>query len=197
MDTSIQWILGVDEAGRGPLAGPVAVGVVCIPQSFSWEVLPGVNDSKVLSEGKREELCKKACQLRKEGALDYRVSMVGPQTIDRVGITAAVRLGIGRCMKKLGSDPLCSYVKLDGLLRAPEEYLFQETIVKGDAKEKVIGLASIVAKVTRDRYMCRLSMQYPEYGFAHHKGYGTRAHRKAIAEYGRIPIHRNTFLRVS
>jgi len=186
-------IVGVDEAGRGPLAGPVSVGIAVIPHDFDWELLPGVTDSKKLSEKRREEIYRIARRLKKEGLLDYKVSLVHAKTIDTKGINPCIRSAIQRVFTGLCLDPEHTDVRLDGLLRAPDEFVVQETITKGDAKEKVIGLASIMAKVTRDRYMTRISAQYTAYDFHIHKGYGTKRHREAIQEYGLSDIHRRSY----
>lgn len=188
--------VGIDEAGRGPLAGPVAVGLAIVPSNFDWKLLPYVGDSKQVSVRRREQVFEYAKKLRKEGRLNYTVSLVGAQVIDARGITTAVQLGINRCLKRVAVDPGVTSVKLDGLLRAPSQYVWQETIVKGDAKEKIIGLASILAKVTRDRYMVRKARDYPEYGFELHKGYGTKMHGRAIQEYGVSRVHRVSFIHI-
>lgn len=187
------YVIGVDEAGRGPLAGPVSVGIACVSPQFDWNLLSGVNDSKQLTERKREEIYTRTRELSQAGLLEYSVSLVSARVIDRIGITAAVRLGIKRCFDRLAKDPSTVSVKLDGLLKAPSEYMLQETIVKGDQKEKVIGLASIMAKVTRDRYMVRKGKEFPLYGFEVHKGYGTQKHITAIKQYGVSDFHRRSF----
>jgi len=200
--------IGVDEAGRGPLAGPVAVGVVLVPSDFDWDLLPGVNDSKKLTEQKREVIYKQAKQLEKAGVIKSSVILVSARLIDKKGIAVVIREAIAKGLQKLQKQtshnkyivPIDSgnaIVKLDGGLKAPVEWIHQETIIKGDAKEKVIGLASIVAKVTRDRYMKRRAKlaSYTSYDFATHKGYGTKVHREAIAKYGLSPEHRQTFCR--
>ncbi|MCA9363973.1 ribonuclease HII [Candidatus Kaiserbacteria bacterium] len=187
--------VGVDEAGRGPLAGPVAVGVVVVPKNFDWKCVPGVTDSKKLSEKNREAIFLRTQQLKKEQVLDYAVSLVSAATIDKKGITQAVRQGIDRGLRRLKLNPAETEIKLDGLLRAPSNYPHQETIVKGDQKERIIGLASILAKVIRDRHMVRLAKKYPEYGFEIHKGYGTEAHRTALAVHGLSVVHRASFCR--
>jgi ribonuclease HII len=120
--------------------------------------------------------------------------MVGASVIDEKGIVYAIDLAIERCINRLEIDPATCYIRLDGSLKAPSQFS-QETIIKGDVKEKVIGLASILAKVTRDRYMIRIARRYTQYGFEQHMGYGTKAHREAIARYGRCPIHRCSFTR--
>lgn len=191
----ISFIVGVDEAGRGPLAGPVSVGVAVVPKGFKWRIIPGVNDSKKLSEKKREQIYNLAKELKKNGELDYAVSMVGATVVDRIGISKAVRLGILRSITKLKLNPDQVEIKLDGLLCAPAEYINQKTITKGDSKEKVIGLASIMAKVTRDSYMVRIAHDYSKYDFELHKGYGTKKHTTAIKKYGLSKIHRKSFCR--
>lgn len=188
-----RYIVGVDEAGRGPLAGPVAVGVACVPAGFDWGSIPGVGDSKKVSEKNREAIFLRAKELKKKKKLNFAVSLVSASMIDRVGITRAVSLGIERSFKKLALDPDMCDVRLDGLLSAPKDFGMQQTIIKGDQKEKVIGLASIMAKVTRDTYMKKIASTYPEYDFAVHKGYGTAKHRTAILTYGRSPLHRVSF----
>jgi ribonuclease HII len=188
-----KYLIGVDEAGRGPLAGPVSVGVVSVPVTFDWQQLPGVTDSKKLSEAKREEIYRLAVQLKKDSVINFRVSLVAASVIDRIGITVAVRLGIKRGFDYVAAAPKQTIVKLDGLLKAPVEYIDQETITKGDQKEKVIGLASILAKVTRDRYMVRQAVKYPDYELDIHKGYGTKAHRTAISKHGLSKIHRRSY----
>ena len=193
MEKKIAHIAGIDEAGRGPLAGPVAVGMVVVPVDFDWDLLPGVGDSKKVSAENREAIFRHTRALARAGMLSYAVSLVGAKTIDRIGITKAVTLGITRCFQKLTPDPLHTKVLLDGLLHAPEEYLYQETIIKGDAKEKVIGLASICAKVVRDTHMVRVAHDYPHYHFDIHKGYGTKKHIEALTTYGLSPVHRTSF----
>lgn len=195
MKRKILWEIGIDEAGRGPLAGPVAVGVVALPQGFDWGLISGVGDSKKVTPDRREVIYGRARMLQKEGKLDFKVSLVHASTIDRIGITKAVLLGINRGLLKLDLDSDAVEVKLDGLLRAPLEYKHQETIIKGDSKELSIGLASILAKVTRDRYMVRMAKKYPKYGFEIHKGYGTKKHRDAIKKYGLSMSHRRSFCR--
>jgi ribonuclease HII len=202
------YTIGIDEAGRGPLAGPVSVGVAMVPTDFAWEQIPGVNDSKKLTEKKREVIFEIARQLKKEGKLTYEVSLVSAKNIDDKGIVPSITSGMHRAIKRVINDPInCAIntginysafdVKLDGGLKAPEEYVNQETITKGDAKEKIIGLASIMAKVTRDRYMVRISAEqkFAPYAFAQHKGYGTKAHREAISRYGLSEEHRRSFCR--
>jgi len=210
-----KWIIGVDEAGRGPLAGPVAMGTALVPYGFDWEaLLPGVGDSKQLSEKTREGVYMSAWRLRHAGVLDWSVGLTSAKSIDERGIQWAIRDAMYRALRALAArnagemtqgrktTPInwsgfaaSSDVRLDGSLYAPVVFKNQETIIKGDALEPSIGLASIVAKVTRDRYMRRLATQaaYQSYDFAVHKGYGTKAHRAAIATHGLSPEHRATF----
>tara|TARA_B100002051_G_C16744751_1_gene646743 strand:- start:297 stop:887 length:591 start_codon:yes stop_codon:yes gene_type:complete len=188
----IKYLVGVDEAGRGPLAGPVAVGMVKIPVDFDWALIPGVGDSKKLSEKTREDLYERAKELRYRGLLDFSVAQVGPSVIDKMGISFAINLAIARNVKRLQLNPKTCHLKLDGSLKA--HYRFsQETIIKGDDKEKVIGLASVLAKVTRDKYMNKIDRKYPAYGFIENKGYGTQLHREMIAQRGKCPIHRVSY----
>lgn len=194
-----KWVIGVDEAGRGPLAGPVAVGVALVPVDFSWDLLPGVTDSKVLTHERRVTIAEAAKVLKKSGQLDFQVALVGPGYIDARGIVLAVRKGMQRTLGAVttrnGVVHEEVHVRLDGSLHAPPSFMHQETIIKGDAKEKCIGLASILAKVARDRYMVRIAAKYPLYGFEVHKGYGTKAHRACILEHGLSTLHRTTFCR--
>lgn len=200
MKNRSKWLVGIDEAGRGPLAGPVSVGLVLIPANFNWGLIPGVGDSKQLSEKKREEIFKRAQVLQKEGKLQYVVEMVSADKIDSDGISVCIKKSIAKGLKKLTSEKPNLVldevgVKLDGSLKAPIEYIHQETIIKGDSKEKVIGLASIMAKVTRDRYMTKIAKEnrFAAYDFARHKGYGTKTHRETIAKNGLSTLHRVSY----
>lgn len=194
------WCIGIDEAGRGPLAGPVAVGVALVPEDFDWTRLPGVTDSKKLSETRREDIYQAATQLEKTMQLVTTVTLVSATQIDQHGIVPAITKGVAAGLRKVSKtlprkDLERVRVLLDGGLTAPAEWLQQETIIQGDAKEKVIGLASIMAKVTRDRYMRRAAKlpAYAPYNFAQHKGYGTKAHREAIARHGLSSEHRASY----
>ncbi len=190
-----EFLIGVDEAGRGPLAGPVAVGIVAVPLGF--DVLcefPTVRDSKLLSGQKRELIFEQVKRRVAQGDLRVSVCLSTNLYIDRYGITRAVQKALWSGVRHLGA-PEVSVVLLDGLLRAPKEYT-QRTIIKGDFKVPVIALASVMAKVTRDRLMERLSEFYPEYGFEQHKGYGTREHQLAIKRYGLTDIHRHTYCKM-
>ncbi|MDB5194320.1 MAG: rnhB, partial [Parcubacteria group bacterium] len=187
-------VLGIDEAGRGPLAGPVAVGAVKIGPSFNRKFFKGIKDSKKLTAEDRELWFALAKEARKSADLQFAVSLVSESVIDRHGIAYAIRLGIKRCLEKLDAQP-DDQIFLDGGIRAPKIFLHQKTVIKGDEKIPVIALASICAKVTRDRYMVKAGKEYPEYGFHIHKGYGTLAHREAIKKHGPKAIHRRSFLK--
>lgn len=189
-------MLGVDEAGRGPLAGPVAVGIVAVPEGYDVaQEFPGVADSKKLSEKKREALFQLLEARAAAGEVRFVVELEGAETIDQEGIALAVRRAVGRGVQALAPDAALVKVQLDGALSAPPAYA-QETIVHGDALIPLISLASIAAKVTRDRLMTGLSLKYPSYGFAHHKGYGTVAHYEALRKYGLCAIHRRSFIHI-
>jgi ribonuclease HII len=188
----VNGILGIDEAGRGPLAGPVAVGAVYVRPTTKL-LVHGLKDSKQLSALAREEWFHKIKEWQKEDKLRYSVSLVSNSVIDREGIVSAIETGIDRCLKKIIVPSNKTQVMLDGGLRAPARFINQKTIIRGDEKVAVIALASIVAKVTRDKHMERMALKYPKYGFEIHKGYGTLKHRKAIKKFGHSPIHRKTF----
>ena len=181
----IKLIAGVDEAGRGPLAGPVAVASVIMP--LDKDIIEGVNDSKKLTEKKREKLFDEII----EKAIAYHIELVDHKTIDEINILNATKLGMKTCIEKLSIKPdlvLIDAVKLD--VQVPTE-----SIIKGDAKSYNIACASILAKVSRDRLMLELDAIYPEYGFKKHKGYGTKAHIEALKQFGKCDIHRNSFIK--
>lgn len=187
-------VLGVDEAGRGPLAGPVAVGVVAV--NVGYDILaafPGLNDSKKLSEKRREILFKTLQEEMKAGNVKAVVCLSSARMIDDKGIAYAVRHALDRGVRKLLPNPEEGKVWLDGSLKAPSEYT-QETVIGGDGLIPAIMLASVAAKVTRDRLMLKTDRDYPEYGFLSHKGYGTKAHMEAIRTYGPCEEHRKSFL---
>lgn len=192
----VRYLVGIDEVGRGPLAGPVTVCAV----SFSKLSNKGnrfvreFKDSKKLSEAKRLELFNKAKIAKKECLINYSVSSVSSTYIDKYGISKAVNKAIKNCLKKLNLEPQECKVMLDGLLKAPIEYKFQKTIIKGDDKIKVISCASVIAKVSRDSLMKRLHKKYENYGFSDHKGYGTKNHILKIKKFGPSEIHRRSFL---
>lgn len=187
------YLIGIDEAGRGPLAGPVSVGAVVLMPHFDRGVLDGIRDSKKLTEEARERWYARLQGLRREGVLRFAVAYTSAEKIDRLGIVWAVSSALRRALAELAVNPAEARVLLDGGLRAPKEYLEQKTIIRGDASEPVIALASIAAKVRRDRLMKRLASAYPAYGFEIHKGYGTALHREKIEALGLCDIHRESF----
>jgi ribonuclease HII len=189
-----EYIVGIDEVGRGPLAGPVSVGVFVIHKEH-MDKIAIAHDSKQVSEKGREEICKEFKKLKSEGLCDYVVVSKSSLMINQNGISNCIKTSIAEGLLKLNIDPNNTEIKLDGMLYAPEKYINQETITKGDSKEKVIGAASIVAKVTRDKFMVNQAKKYPEYGFESHKGYGTKKHREAIREIGTCPLHRDLWVR--
>lgn len=180
---------GIDEAGRGPLAGPVVAACVVIGPDFKIE--PGdlelVADSKKLSAKKRETIFKAI----REKALAVEIGVVNHDDIDKINILQASFLAMRRAIKKLKIDP--DYILLDGGFKIPKLDKPQTAIIKGDAQVWVIAAASIIAKVSRDWMMTELDKEYPEYLFAKHKGYGTKEHLDMIAKYGPCPIHRQSF----
>ena len=178
-------IAGVDEVGRGPLAGPVCVAAVMMPLD---EIIEGVDDSKKISEKKREILFEQI----KEKAVCYSIQMVDEQTIDKINILEATKLAMKNAINDLTIKPDVVLVDAISKLDVDAEV---RGIIKGDALSYSIGCASIVAKVTRDRLMCELSKEYPEYGFEKHKGYGTKQHIDALKEYGPCVYHRLSFLK--
>ena len=191
-----RFIIGIDEAGRGPLAGPVAVGAVKVPSDFDWSSVEGAKDSKKMTEKGREKIYETMSVLRAEGKLDFDVAFSSSYMIDTHGIVPAIRSALDRAITKITQDgppEELVQVLLDGSLRAPERFVNQKTIIRGDSSEVVISLASIVAKVLRDRLMVRLASDYPAYGFEIHKGYGTLAHRQIIKKEGLSKLHRASF----
>lgn len=190
----IKNICGIDEAGRGPLAGPVVVACVIMPKS---SMLEGVNDSKKISEKKREALYEKII----EEAIGYGVAIVDQNEIDRVNILNATKQGLTTCIKELEKDlkeknrgfDKPDIILVDALTKIDTDGISYRSIIKGDSKSYSIAAASIIAKVTRDRIMRQWDEVYPQYGFQKHKGYGTAMHIKAIKEYGLCPLHRKSF----
>ncbi|MFA6416347.1 MAG: ribonuclease HII [Candidatus Paceibacterota bacterium] len=193
-------LVGIDEAGRGPLAGPVAVGVVKFLADRREELetaladFPVGKDSKKMTVKMREHWYTKLRELKEIGVLDFAVAFSSHQCIDDFGIAPAVRRAMAEGIEKVGVS-YEALILLDGSLKAPALYQHQKAIIKGDEKEIVIGLASIAAKVSRDFYMKKIAPKYPEYDLAKHKGYGTSAHCEAIKKYGPSAIHRRSFLK--
>jgi ribonuclease HII len=188
------YVIGVDEAGRGPLAGPVAVGLVRVAEAFDvLAAFPGLNDSKKLSEKKREILFALLQEEIRNGNVLAVVHLASAAKIDTHGIVPAVRGALEKGVRALLPNPEEGRVLLDGSLKAPKEYR-QETIIGGDGTIPAIMLASIAAKVTRDRYMKKMALEYPQYAFEVHKGYGTKRHYELIRAHGPCALHRRTFL---
>lgn len=177
-------VCGIDEAGRGPLAGPVCAACVVLPEGYVPE---GVNDSKKLTEKKRDALY----DVILRDAAAYGIAMATQAEIDEYNILQATFLAMRRAFEQLLPAPDAAII--DGN-RKPGVPAHEFTLVKGDALSASVAAASILAKVTRDRYMLELDARYPEYGFARHKGYGTAVHREALLKYGPCPEHRRTFL---
>ena len=183
--SGVSCLCGVDEAGRGPLAGPVCAAAVMLPRGLD---IPGLNDSKKLTEKKREELYSIICA----GAVCYGVAFASVEEIERLNILNATFLAMNRAIAQLSVPPQLALIdgNRDSGIEAPSR-----CIVKGDALCADIAAASVLAKVTRDRYMTALAREYPQYGFEKHKGYGTKQHYAAIREFGPSPAHRMSFLK--
>ena len=192
----VKSICGIDEAGRGPLAGPVVVASVIMPED---SMIEGVNDSKKVSEKKREKLYEQII----EEAVAYGVGIIAQSEIDRINILNATKEGLTLCIKELEKDlkeknrgiEKPEIILVDALTKIDTDHIPYQSIIKGDAKSYSIAAASIIAKVTRDRIMRQWDEVYPEYGFAKHKGYGTAMHISAIKQYGICPLHRKTFVK--
>lgn len=212
-----KFTIGIDEVGRGPIAGPVAVGAFVFLDEKAKKLFRGVKESKQLSERKREQWFGVIEKVRndvviiggkKSRRVDFQVTFQSEKVIDTKGLSYAIRTALSTSLNtivkrnRIGSvlkaEPSNNFshvkVLLDGGLKAPPHYMDQKTIIKGDEKEMTIALASICAKVLRDRKMNALAKKHPRYGFEKHKGYGTRAHYRAIRRYGRLGVHRKSFL---
>ena len=183
--TGLQMICGVDEAGRGPLAGPVCAAAVILPKGLE---IPGLNDSKKLTDKKRRELA----PLIKEQAIAYGIAFASHEEIDEINILQATFLAMERAMAQLSVKP--DLALIDGN-RKKDFGIPAETVVKGDSRSANIAAASVLAKVTRDDYMEAMAQEYPGYGFEIHKGYGTKAHYEALRNLGPSAIHRMSFLK--
>ncbi len=189
-------IAGIDEAGRGPLAGPVVVACVVMPRD---SMLEGVNDSKKVAEKKREKLYEQILQ----EAVAYGVGIVSQEEIDKINILNATKVGLTMAIKEMENNlkekgrgiEKPEIILVDALTKIDTDHIPYRSIIKGDAKSYSIAAASIIAKVTRDRIMRQWDEVYPMYGFAKHKGYGTAAHIAAIKEYGLCPLHRRSFVK--
>ena len=181
----VKLICGVDEAGRGPLAGPVCAAAVILPPHIE---LPGLNDSKKLTDKRRRELY----PMIKEAAVAYGIGFASHEEIDEINILQATYLAMERAIAQLRVSP--DLLLIDGN-RAKDFGIPAQTVVKGDSLSASIAAASVLAKVTRDDLMLEASKEYPQYGFEVHKGYGTKAHYEALTGFGISPIHRRTFLK--
>ena len=180
-----QYVCGVDEAGRGPLAGPVCAAAVILPKGL---IIDGVNDSKKLTEKKREALFDVIC----ESALAYSIVFADVAEIEEVNILRATMNAMKRAVE--GLDVKADFAYIDGNTMPPIE-IDGECVVKGDAKSMSVACASILAKVSRDRLMLKYAEEYPQYGFEKHKGYGTKLHTEALKEFGPCPVHSPSFLK--
>ena len=185
IEKGFKTICGVDEAGRGPLAGPVYAAAVILPIDLE---IDGLNDSKKLTEKKREALFDVIC----EKAISYSIGIATEEEIDEINILNATFLAMRRAVDGLSVKP--DYALIDGN-QHPGLLIADETVVKGDGKSMSIAAASILAKVSRDRFMLQIAEKYPEYCFEKHKGYGTKLHYEMIEKYGVAPIHRRSFLK--
>ena len=191
--------IGIDEAGRGPLAGPVAVGTVSFKtkdKSRLKRVFKKIRgkDSKKLTATDREKWFEIIKTEEEKGNLHFAVSFVGARMIDKKGIVFAIKIALTQSLKKIDANPKTTKILLDGGLHAPRRYQHQKTIIRGDESELSISLASIAAKVLRDRKMARLAQKCPAYGFDKHKGYGTKYHCRQILKHGTSHEHRTSFL---
>ncbi len=184
-DKGFKYVCGVDEAGRGPLAGPVCAAAVILPKGL---IIEGVNDSKKLTEKKREALFDVIC----ESALAYSIAFADIDEIEEVNILRATMNAMKRAVEGLSVKADFAYI--DGNTMPPID-INGECVVKGDAKSMSVACASILAKVSRDRLMLKYAEEYPQYGFEKHKGYGTKLHTEALKEFGPCPVHRPSFLK--
>lgn len=184
LDAGYKKIAGIDEVGRGPLAGPVCAAAVILPPGL---VIDGINDSKKLTEKKREKLY----EIIAKEAIAWAVAYVEPEEIDRINIRQATHLAMEKAVEAL--EIPADFLLVDGNDKIPFS-VSSEYIIKGDANSQSIAAASIMAKVTRDRYMVSMEETYPGYGFAKNKGYGTQAHMEGIREIGLCPLHRRSFI---
>lgn len=189
----MKYLIGIDEVGRGPIAGPVAVGAFVFLRPEAKKFFKGVKESKQLTEEKRESWFAKILEAQSLGLVNFSVVFQSEKVIDEKGISFAIKKSLNSALANLVIKPTEATVLLDGGLKAPEEYKNQKTIIKGDVKEQVIALASICAKVSRDRKMRGWAKKHPNYGFDIHKGYGTKKHYEVIKTHGLLPLHRKTF----
>ncbi len=192
----MKYTIGIDEVGRGPIAGPIALGSFVFLDEKAKRIFHGVKESKQLSFKQREFWFKKIVEEKKKGNVDYAVCFASNKEIDNKGLVYCINKCLTNCLKKMTKcKPKESKIILDGGLKAPVDYLNQKTYIKGDEKFTVIALASIAAKVMRDRKMIKYSSQYPGYGFEKHVGYGTKDHIAMIKKLGISEIHRKSFMK--
>ncbi len=189
-------IVGIDEVGRGPIAGPVAVGAFTCSSEFfdSIRIKVPLRDSKKLTKKQREAWFTYLLDCRSKKLCNFSVSYVSSENIDKFGIVKSIKKALEVSLLKIANNPNDVFVYLDGGLKAPEQFIYQETVIKGDELHPVISCASIVAKVSRDKVMESYAKEYPEYGFENHVGYGTKAHYKVLKKNGLTKIHRKTFI---
>jgi len=190
------WVIGIDEVGRGPLAGPVTVCAVALPfEQYKKGMWRELTDSKQMSPIARTRWYKEAVVLEKKKVIQYALTSRTAHTIDTKGIATCIRECVVSNLKKLNLDPQECLVLLDGGLKAPAEYIHQQTIIRGDSQEQIISFASVIAKVSRDQFMVKQHTINPEYGWHTNKGYGTEEHIEAIKKWGITSLHRVSFLR--
>ena len=173
------------------------MGVFVYSNKFDENEWKDVRDSKKHTERQRNTIYEYLCEKREKGHVDFKVAMTTPERIDKEGIVVAIQAALCEALKDLGVHTKDAQILLDGGLKAPKEFEHQETIIRGDSKERAISFASIVAKVERDALMRELAIKYPEYGFESHKGYGTKKHFEAIKKHGMLSIHRRSFIHLS
>ena len=204
-----RFTMGIDEAGRGPLAGPLSLGICIIRRPRALRALHKLlsdpkrtgffKDSKMFNQQGRELAYHTIMHHVKNGSIDISYTQITPSYIDTHGMSKSLARGVRtllqRIHKKYALDASMSRVHLDGKLYAPQKYIHQETLIKGDTRRIEIAVASIIAKVSRDRHMKKLAKQYPQYGFDAHKGYGTKKHYEALKKYGPSEVHRRSFLK--
>ncbi|MGI9118068.1 MAG: ribonuclease HII [Minisyncoccia bacterium] len=196
-------VVGIDEVGRGPIAGPVAVCAFCGSTEniehllvYGKESKLPLRDSKKLTKKQREKWFEFLKSEKEKGNCDFAVSLVSAEWIDKIGISRAIKKALNNSLSKLKiKDPESTHILLDGGLKAPDEYISQKTFIKGDELHPIISFASIVAKVSRDNLMEKYAVEYPKYSFEHNAGYGTASHYEAIKKHGLTPLHRKSFLK--
>ncbi len=194
----IKYIVGIDEVGRGPLAGPVCVGLCAIKKDKlkeSKRFFKNFKDSKKLSENQRYLWLEKIKKAKENGLIFYTAQFASEKMIDKKGISFAIKFAMNKCLKLFNLKSENTQILLDGSLYAPVNFKNQKTIIKGDEKELPIALASIVAKIKRDEFMKQIAKKHSDYAFEVHKGYGTKAHIKVILKKGPSKIHRMSFLK--